>query len=81
MRYRFSSLNPDDAQLRISIQGLLSGLPDDPQEVHFLRTWLTYDSGSEEGKGGHAILGLVLVFGVSASFWSGVGLAVAQVLK
>jgi hypothetical protein len=85
MRFRFCSLNPADTQIRISIGSPWSTPPSDAGDVHFLRTWLTYDSGSDERSSNrvnwNAVLGMLLVFTVSAGFWSGVGLAVSEILR
>jgi hypothetical protein len=55
-------------------------------DIHFLRTWLEYDSqveksGSRRGINWYAILGFMLVAGVSAGFWTGIGLIVNHLWK
>jgi hypothetical protein len=56
----------------------------DSQE--FLRSWLVYDSVTQGDSGNHRsprsiALGLLVAFGISASFWTGIGLMVTRVWK
>jgi hypothetical protein len=49
---------------------------------------MVYDSGAGDGRDAatsgfnwNAILGLVVVVGISASFWTGVGITISHLLK
>jgi hypothetical protein len=87
MSYKVLQLFPlstRGTRMRISIRGPWSAPLTHSQDTEFLRTWLTYDSELDEEcapqqLNWNVILGMVLVFGVSASFWTGVGMAVAEV--
>ena len=86
MSYRLLQLPPLSTQgtrMRISIRGPWSGSLGDTHEMQWLRSWLVYDSGLD----GHGyqdrvrwgvLLGLGLALGLSASFWTAVGLLVAH---
>ncbi len=58
----------------------------DSKDAKFLRSWLVYDSvtpgdsGTNRSKRSIA-LGLVVAFGISASFWTGIGLIVTRAWK
>lgn len=72
--------------VRFGVQSPWSAVPASLRDIHFLRTWLEYDSQVDKAQPGkginwHAILGLMLVVGVSAGFWTGVGLMVTRLLK
>ncbi len=50
------------------------------------RSWLEFDSELDDKPAGaainwNALLGLALTLAISAAFWSGVGVAVVQILK
>lgn len=89
MSYRVPQLSPlgSTDRLRLSVaigdpRDELSGLSD----VKFLRSWLTYDSELDEGKprgrvNWIAVLGMLLVLGISAGFWTGLGLLISHVRK
>jgi hypothetical protein len=56
------------------------------QDIKFLRSWLVYDSELDSSRtrgrvNWNMVLGLVLATGVSAGFWTGVGLMVVHVWK
>jgi len=56
------------------------------RDLHFLRSWLEYDSEMEEsgphqGMNWYPVLGMLLVVGVSAGFWAGVGFMVTRFWK
>ena len=85
MNYKSSQVRPPsivDTKSKISV-----GLPCDSPLRHsgaeFSRSWLIYDPEVDEPRriNRHVILGMALVIGVSASFWAGVGLAIAQIWK
>ena len=68
---------------RFGVQSPASAPAGSLEDVHFLRTWFEYDSevngaGSRGGINWYTILGMVLVIGVSATFWTCVGLIVAR---
>jgi hypothetical protein len=88
MSYKLLQLFPlstRGTRMKISIRGPWSAPPADSNDVRFLRSWLIYDSGLDEpGASGfrrNRLLGMAIAVGISASFWSGVGLAFAQVWK
>jgi hypothetical protein len=88
MSYRVSQLSPltstEGTHMRIAIQGHLSD-PLDLSNATFLRSWLVYDSREDDEPAfrlnWNVALGMLLVTGISAGFWTGVGLLVAQVWK
>jgi hypothetical protein len=56
------------------------------QDIKFLRSWFVYDSELENNRthgrvNWNMVLGLVLATGVSAGFWTGVGLVIAWAWK
>jgi hypothetical protein len=89
MSYKLLQLSPlstDGPRVKISIRSPWSAPPANFNDVSFLRSWLIYDSGLDElGVPGsvnwNGLLGLALAAVVSAGFWAGVGLAVAEVWK
>jgi hypothetical protein len=89
MSYKSAKLSPPSTQtskFKFAIRGPWSMPPAGVQDVQFLRSWLEYDSGiAREGSSGRinwsAVCGLFVIALVSASFWAGVGLAVARALK
>jgi hypothetical protein len=82
MSYK-SQLNPlsgtCEKPLRMPIRGSWGSVPADSVDMKFLRTWLVYDSLA--GQNRNRFLGLLLLLGVSASFWAGIGLMIARVWK
>jgi len=83
MSYKSSQLSPlstRGANLRISIQGPWSSLPLSYTEAEFFGSSAIYDRQLDAPRpiNRYVILGMVLVLGISASFWAGVGLAIAQ---
>jgi hypothetical protein len=86
--YRVSQLSPltsTGTQLRIAIQTPWS-VPVDLSDTTFLRSWLVYDCQMDDGGprgriNWNVALGMLLVLGISTSFWTGVGLFVAQIWK
>lgn len=56
------------------------------RDVHFLRSWLEYDSQHNDGKirrglNWYPVVGMILTIGVSASVWTGIGLILARFWK
>jgi hypothetical protein len=72
--------------LRFGVQLPWSIPPASLRDVHFLRSWLEYDSELDEaetrrGFNWYPVLGMILTVGVSAGFWTGVGLIVTRFWK
>ena len=88
MSYRVSQLSPltstEGTHMRIAIQGRWND-PLDLSNATFLRSWVVYDSREDDEPAfrlnWNVALGMLLVTGISAGFWTGVGLLVAQVWK
>jgi len=87
MSYKSVQLFPPSSthenNIRIAIRGPWSAPPAGLRDFQFLRSWLEYDSELDVGKrrgriNWGALLGLVVTAGISASFWTGVGLMVAH---
>ena len=70
----------DGMRMRIAVQGPWHEALE-LSSTAFLQSWLFYDSdGNPRSRvNWHAVLGLLLVTGVSAGFWTGVGFAIAQI--
>jgi len=90
MSYRFSQLSPQastrSTSMKFAIRGPWSDPPEKLRDVQFLRSWLEFDSEEEADSRPHrmnwnALLGLALMVGISASFWTGVGVVAARILK
>ena len=89
MSYRFSQLSPQGTNgnnVRISVQGPWNTSPDRFRDIQFWRSWLELDSEIDHPAkpsrvNWNAVLGLAVTLGVSAAFWTGVGVAVAQIWK
>jgi hypothetical protein len=66
---------------RLPIQGAWGSSPTDLQDMKLLRSWLVYDSEIQTGAPANRswLLGFALVFGINASFWTGIGLIIARV--
>jgi hypothetical protein len=88
MSYRVLQLSPltstQRTHMRIAIQGHWND-PLDLSNATFLRSWLVYDS-REDGEfrlrlNWNVALGMLLVTGISAGFWTGVAVAVAEIWK
>jgi hypothetical protein len=76
----------DRAVLRFGVRSPWCAPPVSLRDMHFLRTWFEYDSELSEaepskGINWNVIFGMVLVIGVSAGFWTGVGLVATRFLK
>jgi hypothetical protein len=88
MSHKVSQLSPltsaEGTHMRMAIQGHWND-PLDLSNAMFLRSWLVYDSGEGDEPAfrlnWNVALGMLLVTGMSAGFWTGVGLLVAQVWK
>jgi hypothetical protein len=89
MSYKPAKLSPASTQgskLKFAIRGPWSMPPASSRDVQFLQTWLEYDSdtigGTAPGQvNWSAVGGFVLVAAISASFWTGIGFAVAHALR
>jgi hypothetical protein len=91
MSYRVMQLSPlstGNTQVKILIEGPWSAPLMDSADARFLRSWMVYDSGVGDGRDAatsglnwNAILGLVVIVGISASFWTGVGITISHLLK
>jgi hypothetical protein len=72
--------------LRFGVELPWSIPPASLRDVHFLRSWLEYDSELHEGRtrrglNWYPIVGMVVTVAVSAAFWTGVGLMVMRFWK
>jgi len=81
--YKSSQLSPQstrNASLRIAILGPWNSQPPNCRDAELFRSWLVYDPELDAPYriDRNVMLGIALVFGVSASFWAGVGFAIAQ---
>jgi len=89
MNYRVFRLSPLASTRGASVsavEGPSSSLPEGPSQTEFLRCWFEYDSQFDEpvpsGRiNWNAVLGIVLVVGISAGFWAGVGWMVSALLN
>ena len=82
---QLSPLSTRSTQVKILIEGPWSAPLAQSADARFLRSWMVYDSGFGGGtdattSGFNALLGLVVIVGVSASFWAGVGLTLSHLL-
>jgi len=90
MSYKVMQLSPlstRSTQVKILIQGPWSAPLAQSADARFLRSWMVYDSGigggpdaATTGFNWNALLGLVVVVGVSGSFWAGVGITLSHLL-
>jgi hypothetical protein len=86
MSYRLLQLPPVSTRgvnLRTSVPRPWSALLFNYQAADFRRSWLIYDPELDAPRrmNRDVILGMGLVLLISASFWTGIGLAIAQVWK
>ena len=89
MSYRVSQRSPHSTNplnLRVSFKAPWSDGPENFQEMQFWRSWLEFDSQldrrrSKSRVNWNAIFGLALTAGVSAGFWTGVGLTIARLVR
>jgi hypothetical protein len=83
--YRISQLSPlTSTTVRLAVP--LSTAPDDFRNVYLLRSWLEYDSavdelGSRRDVRWYKVFGLLVMAGISVSFWTGVAWLIAYFLK
>ena len=84
---QLSPLSTRSTQVKILIEGPWSAPLAQSADARFLRSWMVYDSGvgggtdaATAGFNWNALLGLVVVVGVSAGFWAGVGLTLSYLL-
>ncbi len=87
MSYRFSQLSPQSTNaksLRVVIETPSTDAPQAFRDIQFWRSWLEFDSEETDGKHSRSrlnwnvVLGVVAVVGISAGFWTGVGLLIAR---
>jgi hypothetical protein len=86
MSYKLWQLPPVSTRamnLRTSVSSPWSSLPFNYEAPDFRRSWLIYDPELDAPRrmNRDVILGMGLVLLISASFWTGIGLAIAQVWK
>jgi hypothetical protein len=82
----FPLSSTDQVSYGMRIPNAWSGPAVDSKDAKFLRSWLVYDSRTQDGSGSersarNIALGMVVAFGISASFWTGIGLIVTRVWK
>jgi hypothetical protein len=74
------------AVLRFAVQNPGHAPHSNLQDLHFLRSWLEYDSDIDDalprrGINWYPVFGMLLVVAVSAGFWAGIGLMVTRFWK
>ncbi len=74
------------SQLRASFGDWRGSSPECSEDVNLFRSWFLYDSGlklmgAEPRTNWNAVVGIVLASVVSAGFWTGLGITVAQFYK
>ena len=88
MSYKVLQISPltstEGTHMRMAIQSHWNDRLD-LSNATFLRSWLVYDS-REDGEprirlNCNVVLGMLLVAGISAGFWTGVAVAVAEIWK
>jgi hypothetical protein len=72
-----------ETPLRQRISQVWGSSPSNLRDIKFLRSWFVYDSELESSRTNgrinwNMVLGLFLATGVSAGFWTGVGLMIAH---
>jgi len=86
VRYRISQLSPHSTNIRVRVQNPGNNLPEKFPDMQFWRSWLEFDSeqanerDSRSRVNWNAILGLAVMFGIGAGFWTGVGLLIARLV-
>ncbi len=87
MSYKISQLSPHSTNaksLRVVIETPSTDPPQGFRNMQFWRSWLEYDSkqpnqeSSRSRLNWNVVLGLAAVVGISAGFWTGVGLLIAR---
>jgi hypothetical protein len=87
--YRWTELSPQTStnglNLRMVVHGPWSASPEKFRDMQFLRSWLEFDSELDDTRprarvNWNAVLGLMVVVGVSAGFWTGVGFLIANLV-
>lgn len=89
MSYRISQLSPQTSThgtMKFAVYGPWNSPPPSLQNMQFWRSWLELDSEDDQKAGPgqvrwNAILGLALMIGISAGFWTGMGFLVAHLWK
>ncbi|MGA8215365.1 MAG: hypothetical protein WB799_17340 [Candidatus Sulfotelmatobacter sp.] len=81
----FPSSSVSEPPLQERIGHSWGSAPTNLRDMKFFRSWLVYDSeiqtGVARGVNWSVVAGLVLAFGVSAGFWTGVGLMIVHFWK
>jgi hypothetical protein len=82
----FSRASTGQTLLRFGVEIPWSIPPASLRDVHFLRSWLELDSELDQANPRHRsrwypLLGMALTIGVSATFWTSIGLLVARFWK
>jgi len=82
----FPLSSTSERPLRQRISQAWGSSPSNLQDMKFLRSWFVYDSELENNRtkgriNWNMVLGLFLATGVSAGFWTGVGLMITHVWK
>jgi hypothetical protein len=89
MSFRASQLSPQGTNAK-NLRVVIQNPPSDPPEhrdMQFWRSWFEFESDDPDEKGSRSklnwnmLLGVVVVVGISASFWTGVGLLIARALR
>lgn len=89
MSYRISQLSPHSTnakRLRVVIETPSADSPQGFRNMQFWRSWLEFDSEQADQRSSRSrlnwnvVLGLVAVAGISAGFWTGVGLLIARLV-
>lgn len=86
--YKVSQLSPNAnrSAMRVTVTRPGSSSTQDFANFQLWRSWLEFDSeldntSSKSAINWNALLGLAVTLAISAAFWSGVGIAVSQILK
>ena len=89
MSYRTSQLSPQGTnaeRFRVVVQNPPTASPAGRPDMQFWRSWIEFDSNEGNDKKSpklnwSAVLGLMVVVGISACFWAGLGLLIARVVR
>ena len=86
--YKVSQLSPNANRSAMRVVVTRPGSSSTPDFANFQlwRSWFELDSALDDNRSRSAInwnalLGLAVTLGISVAFWSGVGVAVVQILK
>jgi hypothetical protein len=69
--------------IRVVITSPFGAPPENLRTMQVWRSWVEYSSADEDRSvfNRNAVLGFAITLGVSAGFWTGVGLTVARIWK